>query len=386
MLYAGPPSAVGSAGSTARPRISSTQPWTTASWPRRAHSASMLSRGVRPQTDRNPYPSSVPLGPTLGDSVAAAGPGTSGPFRRMVNDTQRPGGPTMYLPRRSVLVAAVAAAWSLWAARSRPRRSPLGPRTRSPAGSPRAFGRVLQRPWRHRDGRDRLRCMREALDGRDLHHGGRRPHLERTGHVRTSGRERRDGRARWHRHMGLGREAPHTQRRRRHDLVDPPPVGRLAIPNFADAMSGWAIRPDRRDDDRRHDVGRRGDVDDRPRSVPAQSEDPVVRHPRDDRRRVDRVWRQPGTPARCCRWSGERPTSGASWTRESHAVAPGAVGCRFLDDGHGWRWHYNFADLFRTTDGGGTWNNLVGIRTSGLGRRRTRSSPDTKQLHRRGSG
>lgn len=49
---------------------------------------------------------------------------------------------------------------------------------------------------------------------------------------------------------------------------------------------------------------------------------------------------------------------GTSWTRESHAVAPGPVGYRFLDDGHGWRWHYNFADLFRTADGGATWRDL----------------------------
>ena len=49
---------------------------------------------------------------------------------------------------------------------------------------------------------------------------------------------------------------------------------------------------------------------------------------------------------------------GTSWTRESHAVAPGPVGYRFLDDGHGWRWHYVFADLFRTTDAGATWHDL----------------------------
>jgi hypothetical protein len=49
---------------------------------------------------------------------------------------------------------------------------------------------------------------------------------------------------------------------------------------------------------------------------------------------------------------------GTTWTRGSHGVAPGPVGYRFLDDGHGWRWHYNFAHLFRTTDGGSTWHDL----------------------------
>jgi photosystem II stability/assembly factor-like uncharacterized protein len=49
---------------------------------------------------------------------------------------------------------------------------------------------------------------------------------------------------------------------------------------------------------------------------------------------------------------------GTTWTRGFHGVAPGPVGYRFLDDGHGWRWHYNFADIFRTTDGGGTWHDL----------------------------
>jgi len=49
---------------------------------------------------------------------------------------------------------------------------------------------------------------------------------------------------------------------------------------------------------------------------------------------------------------------GITWTRGFHGVAPGPVGYRFLDDGHGWRWHYNFADLFRTTDGGSTWHDL----------------------------
>ena len=49
---------------------------------------------------------------------------------------------------------------------------------------------------------------------------------------------------------------------------------------------------------------------------------------------------------------------GTTWTRGFHGVAPGPVGYRFLDDGHGWRWHYNFADLFRTTDGGRTWHDL----------------------------
>lgn len=49
---------------------------------------------------------------------------------------------------------------------------------------------------------------------------------------------------------------------------------------------------------------------------------------------------------------------GATWTRGFHGVAPGPAGYRFLDDGHGWRWHYVFADIFRSTDGGTTWNDL----------------------------
>jgi hypothetical protein len=52
---------------------------------------------------------------------------------------------------------------------------------------------------------------------------------------------------------------------------------------------------------------------------------------------------------------------GATWTRGFHGVAPSAVGYRFLDDGHGWRWHYNFADIFRTTDGGITWRDLGSV-------------------------
>lgn len=52
---------------------------------------------------------------------------------------------------------------------------------------------------------------------------------------------------------------------------------------------------------------------------------------------------------------------GITWTRGFHGVAPGPVGYRFLDDGHGWRWHYNFADLFRTTDGGGTWHDVGSV-------------------------
>ena len=52
---------------------------------------------------------------------------------------------------------------------------------------------------------------------------------------------------------------------------------------------------------------------------------------------------------------------GTTWTREFHGVAPGPVGYRFLDDGHGWRWHYNFADIFRSTDGGNTWEDLGSV-------------------------
>lgn len=52
---------------------------------------------------------------------------------------------------------------------------------------------------------------------------------------------------------------------------------------------------------------------------------------------------------------------GSTWTRGFHGVAPGPVGYRFLDDGHGWRWHYNFADIFRTTDGGTTWHDLGSV-------------------------
>jgi photosystem II stability/assembly factor-like uncharacterized protein len=52
---------------------------------------------------------------------------------------------------------------------------------------------------------------------------------------------------------------------------------------------------------------------------------------------------------------------GGTWTRGFHGVAPSAVGYHFLDDGHGWRWHYNFADLFRSTDGGSTWNDLGSV-------------------------
>ncbi len=53
--------------------------------------------------------------------------------------------------------------------------------------------------------------------------------------------------------------------------------------------------------------------------------------------------------------------SGTTWTRGFHGVAPGPVGYRFLDDGHAWRWHYNFADLFRSTDGGSTWHDVGSV-------------------------
>jgi photosystem II stability/assembly factor-like uncharacterized protein len=49
---------------------------------------------------------------------------------------------------------------------------------------------------------------------------------------------------------------------------------------------------------------------------------------------------------------------GTTWTRKFHGLAPEPVGYRFLDDGHGWRWHYDFAHLFRSTDGGRTWHDL----------------------------
>ncbi|MGZ4108654.1 MAG: hypothetical protein ACXVP7_03095 [Actinomycetota bacterium] len=52
---------------------------------------------------------------------------------------------------------------------------------------------------------------------------------------------------------------------------------------------------------------------------------------------------------------------GTTWTREFHGIAPGPVGYRFLDDGHGWRWHYNFADIFRSTDSGLTWHDLGSV-------------------------
>lgn len=52
---------------------------------------------------------------------------------------------------------------------------------------------------------------------------------------------------------------------------------------------------------------------------------------------------------------------GTTWTRGFHGVAPSAVGYRFLVDGYGWRWHDNFADLFRTTDGGSTWRDLGSV-------------------------
>lgn len=53
--------------------------------------------------------------------------------------------------------------------------------------------------------------------------------------------------------------------------------------------------------------------------------------------------------------------AGVTWTRGFHGIAPGPVGYRFLDDGYGWRWHYNFADLFRSTDGGTTWHDLGSV-------------------------
>ena len=57
-----------------------------------------------------------------------------------------------------------------------------------------------------------------------------------------------------------------------------------------------------------------------------------------------------------------RTTDGGTvWTRGFHGVAPGPAGYRFLDDGHGWRWHDNFADLFRTSDGGSTWHDLGSV-------------------------
>jgi photosystem II stability/assembly factor-like uncharacterized protein len=52
---------------------------------------------------------------------------------------------------------------------------------------------------------------------------------------------------------------------------------------------------------------------------------------------------------------------GMTWTRGFHGVAPSAVGYRFLDDGYGWRWHFNFADIFRSTDGGTTWHDLGAV-------------------------
>lgn len=52
---------------------------------------------------------------------------------------------------------------------------------------------------------------------------------------------------------------------------------------------------------------------------------------------------------------------GTTWTRGFHGIAPGPVGYRFLDDGHAWRWHYNFADIFRSTDGGTTWHDLGSV-------------------------
>lgn len=57
----------------------------------------------------------------------------------------------------------------------------------------------------------------------------------------------------------------------------------------------------------------------------------------------------------------ETTTGGAHWTRKSGGFQASPDGYQFLDDGSGWRWMTNSADLYGTTDGGATWKRLSAV-------------------------
>ena len=136
------------------------------------------------------------------------------------------------------------------------------------------------------------------------------------------------------------------------------PKAGVSDPSFGTAMDGWAIRRATVFSTGRGDVGRRRHLERGPGPVPARGRE----RPSSSRARRSTT---AGSSAaampprdRCGRSCGRTTDGGTTWTRGFHGVAPSAVGYDFLDDGHGWRWHYNFADLFRSTDGGSTWNDL----------------------------
>ncbi len=138
------------------------------------------------------------------------------------------------------------------------------------------------------------------------------------------------------------------------------PRSGVSDPSFADAMSGWAIRRTAASTAvvATSDGGATWTASPAPCRRGAKTPLFVTRATTDDGWVV--CGGNPGAGS-LLQVVWRTTDGGTTWTRESHAVAPGAVGYRFLDDGYGWRWHYNFADLFRTTDGGATWNDLGSI-------------------------
>ena len=135
------------------------------------------------------------------------------------------------------------------------------------------------------------------------------------------------------------------------------PRSHVSDPSFADAMSGWAIRRTAASTS----LVATSDGGSTWAAVPAPCRRGAKVPLFVSRATIDDGWvvcgGNPGAGS-LLQVVWRTTDGGTSWTRESHAVAPSAVGYRFLEDGHGWRWHYNFADLFRTTDAGATWHDL----------------------------
>ena len=169
-------------------------------------------------------------------------------------------------------------------------------------------------------------------------------------------RERGHGGARRHGCVGAGGHEDPAQWRRRDDVVAASRHRRDRRElRHRDARLGDPS--DERVTDNRGVGGRRQRVERGSHAVPAGCGDPVFV----TRTTTEHGWAVCGGDAaagslRQVVW--KTVDGGATWTRGFHGVAPGPAGYRFLDDGHGWRWHYVFADIFRSTDGGTTWNDL----------------------------
>ena len=199
----------------------------------------------------------------------------------------------MHLPRRSALATTIALCLVAMCGSlgGRPdARTALEPGRRR---VPSALGGVLRRGSRHRDGDDRLPRVRRSV-------GRPRSPPPRTEAAPGAHRSRSDRPSRATRRScsvasthgpwsgGGSRTAGTAARPGRSSRGPASPI--RASPTRC--PGGRSVGPPRRRaSSRRRTEASRGTG---PRSVPARSEGPAVRHPRDDRRWVGRVWREPG--------------------------------------------------------------------------------------------